>query len=183
MGLPSQLSQKCKKTIEIFKQEISQLRTGRASPALVENIVIEAYDTKLTLKEVATITAPQPRLLQIDPWDKQLLPVIERAIQTSDLNLNPQVQGKIITIALPPLDDEQRQKLVRLLKQKKEHARQAIRNLRDEAIKKIRIKKQEGEISEDQYFREQDEIQKEIDEFMEEIENIAGKKEKEILTI
>jgi ribosome recycling factor len=179
----TELKQKAQKTINFFKKEIDQLRTGRASPALVENIRVEVYNSKLTLKEVASITTPQPRLIQIEPWDKQIVADIEKAILSSDLGLTPQVQGKIIKIFLPPLDEEQRQRMIRILKQKKEQARQAIRRIRDDFIKKWRIKKQNREISEDEFFRQQEAIQKEVDQLMNEIDELTERKEKEILTI
>ena len=169
--------------IEHLKIEMGKIRTGRANPALIESLMVDYYGAKTPLKQIATISAPEPRLLTIQPWDKGVLVNIEAAIRESDLGFNPNNDGQIVRISIPQLTEERRKEFVKMLNQKSEEARIAVRNIREEIWKTIQNMEKEGEISEDDKFRGKDEIQKVVDEYNKLVEDIQGKKEKEIMTV
>lgn len=171
------------KAIGHFKEEMGKLRTGRANPALVENVMADYYGTKTPLKQLATINVPEPRLITISPWDKNSLAGIEAAIRASDLGLNPASDGQIIRINIPSLTEERRKDLVKVLNQKAEEARIAIRNVREDAWREIQEMEKTGIISEDDKFRGKDKLQKVIDEYNKRIEDLREGKEKEIMTV
>ncbi len=166
-----------------FKEELAKLRTGRANPALVENILVECYGSKTLLKQLASISVPEARLITINPWDKSALSAIEAAISASDLGLNPNNDGQIIRLNLPPLNEERRQELVKILNQKAEEARISVRNIREEIWREIQNKEKSGEISEDDKFKGKDKLQEVIDEYNNKIEELRERKEKEIMTV
>lgn len=170
-------------SIEHLLSEMGKIRTGRANPALVESLMVDYYGSKTPLKQVASINTPEARLLVIQPWDKGALTAIESAIRESDLNLNPNNDGQVIRINIPPLTEERRKELVKLLNQKAEDAKISIRNIREEAWKEIQNMKKEGNISEDDKFSGKDQLQKVVDEYNKKIDEIREKKEKEIMTI
>ena len=169
------------KAVEALKGEFSRLRTGRATPALLEGIKVEAYGSVLPLNQVATISAPEPRLLVVQPWDQSIAGEIERAILKSGLGLTPQVSKGVIRIPIPPLTEERRQELVKLAKKMAEDARVAIRNVRRDAIERVRQMEKNKEISEDERKAAEKEIQKITDEHIERVNELLEKKEKEIL--
>ncbi len=171
------------KAVDHLAHELVHIRTGRATPALVEDLKVEAYGTVMRLQELATITAPEPRLLVIQPWDASTLKAIERAIQTSDLGLTPNNDGRVIRLVLPQLTEERRRELVKLVHKRVEETRIAIRNIRRDAIDEIRTLEKEKEISEDESHRAQDQVQKLTDEFIEKAEKLGEKKEAEILEV
>lgn len=171
------------KTTGRFGEEMGKIRTGRANPALVENLLVDYYGTKTPLKQIAAINVPEARLIIINPWDKNALSSVETAIRNSDLGLNPASDGQIIRINIPPLTEERRKNLVKVLNQKAEEARIAVRNIREEAWKEIQDLEKGGTISEDDKFRGKEKLQKIIDEHNKQIEDSREKKEKEILTI
>lgn len=170
-------------TLEYFKEELAKIRTGRANPALVENLPVEWYGTKMPLKQLSTINVPEARLIVINPWDKGSLIAIEAAFKSSDLGLNPTNDGQVVRINIPPLNEERRKELVKILNQKSEEARISVRNIREDAWREIQEKEKSGEISEDDKFRGKDKLQKVIDEYNNKIEELREGKEKEILTI
>lgn len=171
------------KTVEHLFAEMGKIRTGRANPALVENLMVDYYGSKTPLKQVASINAPEARLLVIQPWDKDALVAIESAIRESDLNLNPNNDGQVIRINIPSLTEERRKELVKLLNQKAEDAKISVRTVREEAWKEIQNIEKEGKISEDDKFSGKDQLQKVVDEYNKKIDEIRERKEKEILTI
>lgn len=166
-----------------FKEEIGKIRTGRASTALVENLMVDYYGSKAPVKQIASINVPEPRLITIQPWDRDSLVAIEAAIRESDLGLNPNNDGQVIRLNLPPLTEERRKDLVKVLNKVTEESRISIRNIREEFWKKIQKEEAEGKISEDDKFREKDNLQKTIDEYNEKVEEIRKKKEEEIMTV
>jgi len=171
------------KAVEHLIVEIGQIRTGRANPALVENIMVDYYGTKTPLKQVASINVPESKLLVIQPWDKDSLVNIESAIRDSDLGFNPNNDGQVIRINIPSLTEERRKELVKVLNQRTEEGKISVRNVREEAWKEIQEQEREGKISEDDKFSGKDYLQKIVDEYNKKIEEIREKKEKEIITI
>jgi|SRR3989344_6378260 len=177
------LKGKLEKIVEYFKSEIAGLRTGRATPALVDDLEVDYYGSKTPLKAIASISAPEPRQLVVQPWDKNAVQAIEKAIQTSSLGLNPVVDRDSIRLTIPALTEERRKEMVKLLGRYTEDARIHIRKDREDALRGIEHREKAKEISEDQKFRERDEVQKNVDEINKKIEGIAGAKEKEIITV
>ncbi len=170
-----------KAAVQILEDELRKLRTGRATPALVEHLTIDYYGVPTPLIQLATITAPEPRMLLIKPFDPKVLPQIERAILTSDLGLNPASDGKQIRLVLPPLTEERRRELVRIVSQRVEHTRVAIRNVRRDAIKDLREMEDEKMISEDERIRAEKKINELTEKYIDEANKIGERKEKEIL--
>ncbi len=171
------------KILSRFREDINALRTGRPTPALVEDVPVECYGTKMLLKEIASITIQPPNILLIQPWDKANLQAIERAFLKSELGALPTIDGNIIRLVLPPLTEERRKDLVRLLHRMAEEARISFRQSRDEARKEIARLAADKKISEDEKFRAQERIQKEFDIFQEKIQKLVQEREKEIMTI
>lgn len=176
------LRPKLEKIIADLKNEIVSLRTGRATPALVEDLEIEAYGAKQSLKTLAAISSPESRMLLIQPWDKSILPAIEKAIQGAPLGLNPIADKDTIRLSLPALTEERKKDLVKMLGEKLEQGRIQVRRLRDEVIKEIVAEEKTGEISEDERFRKKQEVEKTVGEINRKIEELGQVKEKEIMT-
>ena len=172
-----------KKTVDVVKKEFASLRAGRATPSLLDKIAVKYYGTPTPLNQVANITVPEARLLVIQPWDKTVLPEIERAILKSDLGINPTSDGTVIRLAIPQLTRERRQELVKTLKKKAEDGRVAIRNVRRETNDSLKAKEKKGELSEDDLRRTQDDVQKMTDKYIKEIDNITSTKEQEIMQV
>ncbi len=177
----SELRQKMNKTIEALKRDFRKIRTGRASPALLEGIKVECYETQMPLEQVASISVPESRLITIQPWDQSIIGNIEKAILKSELGLTPMNDGKIIRIAIPPLTEERRKELAKLAKKMAEESKIAIRNQRRDANEMYKELKNEKEISEDEFYKYQNEVQKITDEFIKKIDEETANKEKEIL--
>lgn len=169
------------KVFSFLDRELAQVRTTRASPALVENIVVECFDQKFPLKQLAAISSPQPRQIVIQPWDKSYLEPISSAISKSSLGAAPIVDEDLIRINLPSLTEEYRKSLQRLLSEKSEQAKLTIRHWREKAWKEIQDGFQESKIREDDKFRAKDELQKLVDDYNKKIEEVKKKKEKEIM--
>ena len=172
--------QKLDKSIEHLKHNLANVRTGRATPALVENIKVECYGTQTPLTQLASVSTPDPKTVSLEPWDKN---IIEKAIQSSDLGINPVIKGSTIHLNIPALTEERRQEMVKILHQKVEEAKISIRNIREELIKELKNEEKEGNISEDDLFAEQKEIQKTVDEYNDTVKQIQEKKEEEIMTV
>ncbi len=181
--MPENLEKHMQKTINVLREELAGLRAGRASPALVEPIEVEYYGAKVPLKQVASITVPEPRLIVIQPWEKTMIPVIEKAIMESDLGLVPTNDGVVIRIQLPELTEERRRELVRQAHQLGERAKIALRNIRREANDEVKRRQREGEISEDEARRELERIQKITDKFVAKVDELVARKEKDILSV
>jgi ribosome recycling factor len=171
---------KMAKTADVLMEELRGIRTGRASPALVERIVVEYYGTPTPLNQVATISAPEPRLLAIRPWESNMIGPIEKAILKSELGLTPANDGKLVRLVIPRLSEERRDDLVRVVNRQVEEAKVAVRNLRRDAIEDLRTFQEEKVISEDDFYRGRDQIQELTDEFSEKLDQIGARKEEEI---
>tara|TARA_Y100001970_G_C14215589_1_gene849459 strand:- start:1137 stop:1688 length:552 start_codon:yes stop_codon:yes gene_type:complete len=171
------------KTITHLKQEITSLRTGRATPALVEDIPVDAYGTKQPLKSVASISVADAKTLTVDPWDKSLIQAVDSAISQSDIGINPVNDGKLIRLPLPDLTAERRADLVKVLYKKLEDARIAVRKIREEVRNTIDKAEKAKEISEDERYGLQEDLEKLVKEYNEKIKQVGEEKEKEIQTI
>lgn len=171
------------KFIDWFKNEVASLRTGRATPALVEDLIVEYYGAKTPLKHIASISTPDARTIVIQPWDKGALEPIGKAIESSPLHLAPIAEKDLVRLSLPPLTEDRRKDLVKILNAKTEEARVKSRQRRDEVWKKVQEAEKDHKISEDEKFRAKDELQKFMDEFNETLEAARSKKEKEVLEV
>ena len=175
--------EKMTKTEEVVQHEFATVRTGKASPGLVENIQVEVYGATMRIRELAGITTPEPRLLLIQPWDANTLHPIEKVIQKSNLGLNPSVQGRIIRIILPDLSEERRHEFVRVVRKMTEDGRVAIRHVRRDAIEHLKKESKAGTITEDDLQHAEKEVQKLTDQYISKIEAHLTHKEKEIMTV
>ena len=171
------------KTEEVVQHEFSGIRTGKASPVLVENIMAEVYGSHMRIRELAGITTPEPRMILISPWDAASVHPIEKAIQKSSLGINPSVQGKTIRLVLPELSTERRQELVKITHKLAEDGRVAVRHVRRDAIEAIKKASKAGGVAEDQVESAEKEIQKLTDQYIAKIDAHLALKEKEILTV
>lgn len=183
MTLLSDAEKNMQKSVEVVKKEFASLRAGRATPALLDKIMVQYYGTPTPVNQLANINIPEARLLVIQPWDKNALPDIEKAILKSDLGITPASDGNVIRLTVPQLTKERRIELVKVIKKKAEEGRVAIRNLRREANDVLKGQQKNGDISEDELRRLQDEVQKLTDKYIKEIDALFAAKEKEILTI
>jgi len=168
------------KVEEFFHREMQKIRSGKASPSLVEDIMIDCFGSKMNLKQLAAISCPEPRQIIVQPWSKEYLEPIEKALAQADLGTSPIVDGQLIRISLPTLTTEFREKLLTRIGKITEEAHQTMRKWRDEAWKEIQEKTRAGEISEDDKFRGKDELQEVIDEYIKRIDETRQKKEIEI---
>ncbi|MFH1460814.1 MAG: ribosome recycling factor [Patescibacteria group bacterium] len=171
------------KTIGYLKSELAGLQAGRATPSLLEDLEVEAYQQKITLKQLAAIQTPEPRLIVIRPWDKTIVKNIESALRKSNLGISPVAEGDFIRLNIPPLSEERRKELVKIVQEKVEECRISVRRQREEVWRQIQDMEQAGDLREDDKFRAKDELQKVIDEYNEKIEGIKKKKEAEIMTV
>src|ERR1051325_9771647 len=171
------------KTEEVVQHEFSGVRTGKASPGLVENVLVEVYGSQMRIRELAGITCPEPRMLLIQPWDATTLHSIEKAIMKANLGLNPSVDKKFIRIVLPELSQERRQEFVKIVKKMAEDGRVAISYVRRDAIEHIKKESKQGGITEDQQEMAEKEIQKLTDQYSAKIDQHLASKEKEIMTV
>lgn len=175
--------EKMQKTVEYVTHEFAGVRTGKASTGLVENISVEAYGSQMRLRELAGITIPEPRQILIQPWDAGTVSPIEKAIQKSNLGLNPSVEGKNIRLLIPELSEERRQEFLKVAKKMAEDGRVAIRQIRREAIEHLKKDTKAGDITEDDLAHAEKEVQKLTDQYIEKINEHLNVKEKEIMTV
>jgi ribosome recycling factor len=171
------------KVIANLEKDFKRLRTGRASVSLLEGIRVDYYGASTPLNQLATLSVPEPRLILIQPWDQSTIGEVEKAILKSELGLTPMNDGKIIRINIPPLTEERRRDLVKLVKKMAEEAKVAVRNVRRDANEMIKDLKKEKEISEDDAFKAQEEVQKITDDFIKKVDELSAAKEKEILEV
>jgi ribosome recycling factor len=171
------------KMIDNLRRELAGIRTGKASPALLDSIKVMYYGQTVPLKQVASIAVPEARLITVQPWEKTLVQEIEKAIQGSELGLNPQSDGVLIRLPIPPLTEERRKDLVKVVKRFAEDSRVAVRNIRRDANDKFKSLEKEHTISEDEMHTHQDEVQKLTDSFIEQVDEVVTAKEKEIMEI
>lgn len=177
------IERRMQKAIDVLKQDLAAVRTGRASSALVDRITVDYYGTPTPVNQVATISVPEARLLVIQPWDRKMLVDIEKAIQKSDLGINPSNDGQVIRLAIPPLNEERRREMVKTVHKKLDEHKVAIRNIRRDAHDKLREREKKKEISEDELKRSTERLQKLTDRFIEEMDRIGKSKELEILEV
>ncbi|MBE3590218.1 MAG: ribosome recycling factor [Firmicutes bacterium] len=175
--------ERMKHSLDAFRRELAGVRAGRATPALLEKVRVDYYGTPTPIQQLATIHIPEPRLIVIQPWDKSQIGAIERAIQKSDLGLQPTSDGQVIRLALPQLTEQRRQELVKLVRNLAESARVAVRNIRRESNDTLKELAKEGEISEDEARAAQDRVQKLTDRFIAQIAEFLEAKEKEIMEV
>jgi ribosome recycling factor len=172
-----------KKSIESLQMDLKGIRTGRASPALVERLRVEYYGTPTNLIELASISAPEPQLLAIRPWDANSIKDIERAILQSDLGLTPTNDGKLIRLSIPPLTEERRRELTKVVAKRVEDARVAVRNCRRDGLNDLRELEKEKIVSEDEFYTGKDNLQELTDKYIETVDEIGQAKEQEIMEI
>ena len=171
------------KSVDSLQRELASIRTGRASPALIEHLQVEVYDSHMPLNQVASISAPEAHLILIQPWDRNNLAAIERGLRRSELGLNPANDGQLIRLPVPPLNEERRREFVQILKHRAEEARVAVRNIRRDDLEQLRRLEHDKEISMDQAQRAQVQLQKVTDGYIEEIEEVARRKEADLLEV
>ena len=172
-----------KGSISVLHEQLGAVRTGRATPALLSRITFDYYGTQQPLKDMASMSVPEPRLLVIQPFDKNAIGAIERAIQASDLGLTPSNDGNVIRLAFPPLTEERRKELIKVVHQRAEEARVAIRNVRRHQKEELERLERDGSISEDELRRAEKELQRLTDQFVAEVDDTLAHKEKELLEV
>ncbi|MDD5763445.1 MAG: ribosome recycling factor [bacterium] len=182
-ALVKDTSARMERSIEAFRKELGKVRTGRASFSLLDGIKVDYYGTSTPLQQVGTLSVPESRLITVTPWDTKMIGPIEKAIQGSGLGLNPASDGKTVRIPIPPLTEERRRELAKVVRKMAEDARVAVRNVRREAIEKLKDREKKKEISEDVVKRGQERIQKETDAHVKKIDDILKSKEQEILEV
>ena len=179
----NEIENRMDKTIEVFKQNLSEVRAGRANPAILNKVSVEYYGTPTPINQVAGISVPEARLIVIQPWDASILKEIERAILAADIGINPNNDGKVIRLAFPELTEERRKELVKDIKKMAEESKVAVRAIRRDGMDKAKTMQKNSEITEDDLRAAEDTIQKLTDKKIEEIDRILADKEKEILTV
>ncbi|CAI8051879.1 Ribosome-recycling factor [Geodia barretti] len=179
----TEVERKMGRAMEALDRELASLRTGRATPSLIENVSVDYYGTPTPLKQIASISAPDARAIMVQPWDKQALRDIERGLMKSEMGFNPSNDGNMITVPIPPLNQERRQELVRLLKRKIEEGKVSVRNVRRDGLESLRKLERDKAISQDQNRRSQDQLQKTTDSFIKNIDQVSTAKEAEILQV
>lgn len=177
------LEEKMQKTISVLKTDLSTMRAGRANPTMLDRIQVNYYGSPCPLSQVANISAPEPRVLVISPWEKSLIKDIEKAILISDLGINPSNDGSIIRLVVPELTEETRKTLVKNVKKSGEEAKIALRSIRRDANDKVKNLKKDGDISEDELKSAEEKVQKITDSYVKEIDSIISAKEKEVMSI
>ncbi len=175
--------EKMEKTKDVFKRDMQSLRAGRANPQILDRISVDYYGSVTPLNQMANITAPEPRVLVISPWDAKAIPLIEKAIQISDLGMNPANDGKIIRLIVPELNAERRKELSKKVSQAAEESKVALRSIRRDAMEHIKKLKKDSVITEDDQRKAEDELQKVTDAAVKDIDKMAAEKEKEILSV
>lgn len=175
--------EKMEKSLSVLSQELAKVRTGRASTSLLDDVRIDYYGNPTPLNQVATLGVPEPRLITISPWDASQIPLIEKAITGSDLGLTPSNDGKIIRIPLPPLNEERRKELVKLIKKYGEEAKIAIRHVRREALDELKSMEKDKSIAEDEHKHLDSEVQKLTDQYVDKVDVALEHKEKEVMEV
>ena len=171
------------KSVEVLKRDLTTLRTGRATPALLENLDVDYYGVPTPLNQIATISAPEASLIMIQPWDKQALKDVEKCLLKSEMGFNPSNDGNIIRVPIPPLSQERRKELVRVLKRKVEDGKLAVRNVRRDALEQLRSMERNKLVSQDDNHRAQERLQKTTDSHIAQIEQLSVAKEAEIMQV
>ena len=175
--------EKMKKSCAVYEQNLMGLRAGRANPQLLDRILVDYYGTPTPINQIGNISSPEPRLLVIAPWEAKMIPQVEKAIQKSDLGLNPSNDGKIIRLVFPELNEERRKELTKVASKGAEETKVAIRSIRRDAIEQIKKLKKNSEITEDEQRDEEEDMQKITDKAIKDVDEIYAKKEKEIMEV
>ena len=175
--------EKMRKSCEVYERDMMGLRAGRANPKLLDRIMVDYYGTPTPIPQIGNISSPEPRLLVIAPWEAKLIPQIEKAIQKSDLGLNPSNDGKIIRLVFPELNEERRRELTKVASKGAEETKVAIRSIRRDAIEQIKKLKKNSEITEDDQRDAEEDMQKLTDKAVKDVDEICAKKEKEIMEV
>lgn len=179
----SEMRAHMEEAVDAMRREFSSVRTGKASPALLDTVRVDAYGAKTPLNQVASVNTPEPRLIVVQPWDKSLMGAIEKAIQAADLGLNPSNDGNVIRVPIPALNEERRRDMVRLLHKLAEEGRISVRHARQEANKEVKRSEAEHDISEDEARRQLAEVQQVTDEYIGKIDELMKAKEMEIMEV
>jgi ribosome recycling factor len=179
----NRVKERMEEALDAVRREFGTVRTGKATPALLDTVRVDAYGAKMPLNQVATISTPEASLLVVQPFDRSLMGEVEKAILQADLGLNPGNDGQVIRVPIPALNEERRKEYVKLLSKMAEDARISIRHARREGNDEVKVRKKEGEISEDEARRTEEEIQKLTDQYIGKIEELLEAKEKEIMTV
>ena len=179
----AEAERKMGQSIEAMRRDIGTLRTGRATPALIEDLPVDYYGTPTPLKQIASISAADARAITVQPWDKQALRDIERSLTQSEMGFNPSNDGSVITVPIPPLTRERRQEMVKLLKRKSEDSKVAVRNVRRDGVESLRKMERDKAISQDENRRSQETLQKTTDTHVKSIDEVAATKETEIMQV
>ena len=179
----NELEERMKKTVSVFEENLSEIRAGRANPAILNKISVEYYGVTTPINQVAGISVPEARMIVIQPWDASILKEIEKAILASDIGLNPNNDGKVIRLNFPELTEERRKDLVKEIRKIAEEAKVAVRSIRGDGMEDVKAKQKNSEITEDEKASKEDEIQKLTDKYVAEIDKILANKEKEILNV
>lgn len=182
-GIKQEAETKMQKSLEALRRDLASIRTGKANPALLDKVMVDYYGTATPINQLANISAPEARMLVVQPWDKSVVPNVEKAILKSDLGLNPSSDGTVIRLVIPQLTQESRKELVKRVKKKAEEAKVAIRNIRRDANEALKAAEKNKEISEDENKNAQDGIQKLTDKYIAELEKILENKENEIMEV
>ena len=175
--------EKMMKTKDFYQKDMLSLRAGRANPQILDRIVVDYYGTATPLKQMGNINSPEPRLLTISLWDPKAIPLVEKAIQKSDLGMNPSNDGKLIRLIVPELNEERRRELTKVVRKGAEEAKVAIRSIRRDAMEQFKKLKKDSQITEDDQRKAEDDLQKLTDNEIKEIDKIAAEKEKEIMEV
>lgn len=175
--------QRMAKAVEAAQHDFSTIRTGRANPVLLERVAVDYYGTQMHINQLATVTAPEPRLLIVAPWDKGAISIIEKAIQNSDLGITPASDGNVIRLQIPYLTEERRKEMIKILHRKAEDGKIAVRNIRRDANEHLKDLEKKHEISEDDSKRTQEQVQKSTDKYIEEIDKLQAAKEQELMEV
>jgi ribosome recycling factor len=181
--LRAKTTDRMSRTIDVLKKDFASIRTGRASLALLDGLMVNYYETPTSLQQLASLSIPESRQMAIQPWDQKVIPEVEKAILKSDLGLTPMNDGKIIRINIPPLTEERRKQLVKTVRKKAEEAKVSIRNIRRDVNEELKRLEKEKHISEDIVKKSQDEIQKLTDSFIAKVDDVLTNKEKEIMEV
>jgi ribosome recycling factor len=177
------IDEKMKTSVKVFRTDLASIRTGHATPALVEHVKVDYAGTPMALNQIAAISAPEPGLLVIQPWDKGIIGAIEKAILKTDLGLNPSSDGTIIRIAIPPLSEERRQELIKVVHKRVEERRVTLRSLRHDALNTLKKLEKDKEISQDELKRAEDQLQKVTDVHITEVESLGVDKEAQLMEV
>lgn len=178
-----QAAEKMEKTKDVYRRELVSLRAGRANPRLLDRIMVDYYGTQTPLNQMANIMSPEPRMLTISLWDPKAIPLVEKAIQKSDLGLNPANDGKLIRLVIPELNEERRKELTKLVWRSAEESKVAIRSIRRDAMEHFKKMKKDSEITEDDLRKAEEDLQKVTDTAIKDIDELAKEKEKEIMAV